>query len=354
MDRLYQLVKEAEKDTNTNKPTETKEPTKRLEPENLAVDATFLVNTGPSQIVARLEEHTQLLLANNKMMKELTETMEKQKEILEREKSYASVTATQSSLLPQRNTLHSVVITSKNEKETGEQVLEKVRKAMDAKEGWVKVERVRKAKDSKVIMGFKTEEERNKVKDRLGKERTDLTVEEVKNKDPLLVLKDVLSVNTDEDIIKAFRNQNRGIFHDLDDKDHRMEIRYRKRARNPHTGHVVVSVSPTIWRRANETGYVHIDLQRIRVEDQSPLMQCTRCLGYGHGKRFCKESTDICSHCGGPHLRTECAEWLAGAEPSCRNCSKAKLDTAEHNAFSPNCPIRQKWDKLARSTVAYC
>lgn len=73
----------------------------------------------------------------------------------------------------------------------------------------------------------------------------------MKNKDPLLILMNVLAVNTDEDVMKALRNQNRDVFRGLDDGD-RVEIKYR-RTRNPHSCHVVVSVSPTVSRSGSST-----------------------------------------------------------------------------------------------------
>ncbi|CAH2104969.1 unnamed protein product [Euphydryas editha] len=127
-----------------------------------------------------------------------------------------------------------------------------------------------------------------------------LVVKEVKNRDPLLVLRGVLSSHTDEDIIKALRNQNRDLFNGLGNEgDRLLIIKYRRRARNPHVANIVLSASPTLWRRITDKGSVHIDLQRVRAEDQSPLVQCTRCLGYGHGRKFCKDPADLCSHCGG-------------------------------------------------------
>lgn len=251
-----------------------------------------------------------------------------------------------------RETLHSVVITSADESETGEEVLGRVRTAVDAKEGWVTVQRVRKAKDRKVILGFSSKEDQNKVKERL--EGNNLLVEEVKNKDPLLVLRDVLNTNTNEDILRSLRNQNKGIFQGLDDEEKQIEIKYRRKARNPHTCHIVISTSPKAWKRALEQGALHVDLQRVRVADQSPLVQCTRCLGYGHTKKYCKEATDLCGHCGGPHLRAECADWLAGATPACKNCSRAGRERTGHDAFDRDCPVRQKWDAIARSAIAYC
>ncbi|CAH2090917.1 unnamed protein product [Euphydryas editha] len=97
-------------------------------------------------------------------------------------------------------------------------VLTKVRQAVNAKEKWVKVERVMKARDRKIVMRFGTKEERVKVKERLE------------------------------------------------------------------------------W-----------------------LVQCSKCLGYGHSRKFCSEQADACSHCGGPHLKTKCADWIAVVLPACRN-----------------------------------
>ena len=183
--------------------------------------------------------------------------------------------------------------------DTGDEILERVRKAVDVKEGWVRVERVRKAKDRKIIVGCKTEEERKKIRERLLAVGENLVVEDVRNRDPLLVLKHVYVMHSDEELLRALETQNREIFRDLGDGELRMSIRFRKKSRNPHVNSVVLSVSPIIWRRALEGGKLRIDLQRMRVEDQLPLVQCNRCLALGHGKRLCSEPADLCSHCGG-------------------------------------------------------
>ncbi|KAL4707899.1 hypothetical protein ACJJTC_013690 [Scirpophaga incertulas] len=53
--------------------------------------------------------------------------------------------------------------------------------------------------------------------------------------------------------------------------------------------------------------------------------------------------------------QTSYAEVAAkGALPECRNCAKAGLEGTNHNAFSRECPVRARWDAIARSTVAYC
>ncbi|CAH2107879.1 unnamed protein product [Euphydryas editha] len=296
--------------------------------------------------------------APDTMMEEINKRLQNIEMKLEKnmvvQRSYASVTAAAPQRQQARPTLHSMIISSKNEEHTSDQVLKKVRETINAKEGWVTVEKVRKVRDRKVVVGFASAEECNRVQNRFSKQETGLLVEALKNKDPLLVLKDVLKYNTDEDIIKAIRNQNRALFDGLGEGDDRLQIKYHKRTRNPLTVHVVLSASPTLWKRITEKGAIHIDLQRVKAEDQSPLVQCTRCLGFGHGRRFCKEPQDLCSHCGGAHLQSKCVERRDGVPPSCRNCLKAKHTQTEHNAFDHGCPVRIRWDDIARSKVSYC
>lgn len=351
INKLYQIVKELEVELKKKETGKGKE--EEIQSEKITV--ANKPNQNHDLLFTRMEQHIAKLEESNQKMAELKNVMDQQKEVIERT-TYASVAAN-TNIRPHcanRETLHSVVVASTDETESGEEVLDRVRRVVDAKEGWVTVEKVRKAKDRRVILGFKTREEQEKVTQKLGKTENHLLVEEVKNKDPLFVLRDVLSINTDEDVLKALRNQNRDVFRGLDEGDDRIVVKYRRRARNPHTGHIVLSTSPKIWRRVVELGVVRIDLQQIRVADQSPLVQCTRCLSYGHSKRFCREAVDLCSHCGGPHMRAECTEWLADAAPSCRNCARAGMGRAEHNAFSQDCPVRRRWDALARSATAYC
>lgn len=365
LDKLYYLVKEIEIELRKEKQVTSKGAPK----EKSGANTTFVLDVNPDPIALKIDRQSAMIQENLRKLEELQASMETQRQVLEKvatTATYASVAAASSSCCASpntttsakpattRSTLHSVVVTSKQDTDSGEEVLDKLRKAVDAKEGWVKVERVRKAKDRKVIMGFRTAGDRDKFKECMGSKKVDLTIEEVQNKDPLLILKNVLTINTDADVLKGLRNQNRNVFQDLSAGDDRVEIKYRRRTRNPHICHIVISVSPIIWQRATTSGSVHIDLQRIRVEDQTPLLQCTRCLGYGHGKRFCTETVDLCSHCGGPHMRAECEDWIAAAPPKCRNCSKANLGENDHNSFSHACPVRKKWDDLARSTIAYC
>lgn len=188
---LRKLVAESEADLKAERARKEGEGAVKVVPATTDTDTTFTVPPD-SGLSAKLDEHSRLLLESNERMKALQEQLLNcSRAAEEQQRSYANVAAVRPHQPLRPAALHSVVITSKDEGETGEEVLGKVRRTMDAKEGWIKVDRVRKAKDRKVIMGFGTAEERTKAKERLGKEGSGLVVEDVKNRDPLLVLRGV-------------------------------------------------------------------------------------------------------------------------------------------------------------------
>lgn len=352
VDRLFKLLKEAEADKYQTLPIIRGE--RKGEETG---DTTYISSTAPpsfdeTQIIKRLEEHAEIINRNTEEVKKLQKCIEKDLEE-KRLLTYASVASGERKThRVEQAVMHSIAVASKDEEETGEEVLQKIRIAINAKESGVLVDKVRKARDRKVIVGCGTREEREKVMQRL--KNADLQVEEIKNKDPLVILKDVLQINTDDDILKALKNQNKGIFKDIKEEENRIEIRYRRRTRNPLLGHVIMRVSPKIWLNMTAAGAVHIDLQRVRVADQSPLVQCSMCLGHGHGRRLCKETQEKCSHCGGVHLKVNCPKWQAGVSPICCNCTQAGMMAVNHNAFDLECAVRKKWEALARATIAYC
>lgn len=346
VDRLFSLIKEAE-GVSAPKPSTDTDPQPKPEEKEEKRGLEF-----ESQLLKRMEEQEKLLRENKEEIIKIGIMIKEN----EKPVSYAGVAAGPAKR-PTREevAMHSIAITSKAELETGDQVLDRVRKAVNAREEGVKVDRIRKARDHKIILGCQSKQEIEKVKDRLKKSGGDLQVEEIANKNPLIILKYVMDYLTDDEVLGALVKQNKNLFKDIPERNMAtIKVKYRRRTRNKHVSHMVLTVPPDVWRRLTDAGIAHIDLQRIKVEDHSPLIQCTRCLGYGHSKRFCKDTADMCSHCGGPHLRTECEDWIANIPAKCRNCTRARVDQNEHNAFSPDCPMRRKWDELARSSIAYC
>ncbi|CAG9792231.1 unnamed protein product [Diatraea saccharalis] len=247
--------------------------------------------------------------------------------------------------------MHSLLIASKNRNDMAQDVIDKTKEILKPEKNGIQIERIRKVKDQRIILSCKERQETERIKKRI-EESEELEAEKVKNKNPLIIIKEVKYKLTDGEIITAVKNQNPDIcMTEQDDDDFR--IKYRRRTRNTEKCHVIVQLKPEYWKKITEKGHLYIGMERVRVEDQTPLIQCTRCLNFGHGKKFCMESADRCSHCGGLHLRADCPDRKAGVPPQCCNCTHEELSETDHNAFSNTCKIREKWDSLARSTTAY-
>lgn len=211
IEKLYQIVKDLTVGARTT-PHENKKPEQTMK-EITPKENTFL------EII---KENNKILIENKNKLDRLGSLLESTN--TEARKSYVGVASMENSeKTPNvKSALHSVVVNSRNELDTGDQVLETIRETINAKEGWVRVEKVKKAKDRKIIIGCATIEERKKVGEKL-KTNEGLKVEEIHNKNPLLVFRDVLRYNEDAEIKKALINQNVHILEGLEE-DERISI----------------------------------------------------------------------------------------------------------------------------------
>ncbi|CAH0397241.1 unnamed protein product [Chilo suppressalis] len=217
---------------------------------------------------------------NDKILQEVKAI---KKILLEDRKTYAEIAAISKEpkfqapkqVAPIRNTdpTHSLIISSEDTKDTSEVVLTKIRTAVDAKNSGLHVEMVRKAKNQKVVLSCSSKDEIEMITKRIEEGCKELKVEVAKNKDPLVIIKNVLSYHSDEEVINALKRQNKNVLQHIPAEESRMEIRYRRKARNPLENHIVLQVSPKIWQNLTSTGLVFVDLQKCVVEDQSPLVQ---------------------------------------------------------------------------------
>ncbi|XP_045486512.1 uncharacterized protein LOC123689600 [Pieris rapae] len=248
--------------------------------------------------------------------------------------------------------LYSLIVEPGEETETAEDTVQKIRCSLNARDNGFKIEKLTKIKGGKVVIGCGTEEERARVRERIAHVQNGITAKELNNKHPLVIFKNVLRYNTLEDIKKALKIQNKATTGNLPGEDWVMTEKHRQNARNTHECHVIVQVSPGMWKALTRAQKVHIDLQRVWVEDRSPLVQCATCLGYGHTRKHCQGGKLTCSQCTGEHLRADCPS--IDKLPECANCKRAGMDSVDHSAFSAECPVRRKWDALARRAVAYC
>lgn len=249
-------------------------------------------------------------------------------------------------------TTHCLLISTDDPIDTSEDVANKIKKTIKAKQTGLQISKFRKVKDQKILIGTENKNHLDTIKTTLQNNK--FKVEEKANKDPLVIIRNLMNSNTDDDILEAIKTQNHEIIQHIPEEEYRIQVRHRRKARNPMETHVVLQVSPLLWKALTTAAKIYVDIQRVPIFDLSPLVQCSRCLAFGHGKKWCTEAIDLCSHCSGPHMRSECPGLQAGEEPTCKNCLQAKCAKTDHNSFDLHCPVRKKWDALARSSVAYC
>ncbi|XP_052740699.1 uncharacterized protein LOC128198591 [Bicyclus anynana] len=254
--------------------------------------------------------------------------------------------------VPQPN--HTLIVSSTDPQKSGEKVIDTIREVLDCRNSGARVDRIRKGRNQKVILSCNSKDDLKLVKTKIERGQS-LKVEEAKTNNPLAKIKDVLAYHTDAELVETVRRQNDHLLQGLSAKDIAIRVRYRKKARNALECHPVLELSPEVHKRFLEAGKIYVGLQRRPIVDQSPLVQCAKCLGFGHTKTVCRERDSFCSHCGGTHTWESCLGRKEGRPPTCRNCQKNKNTTINqgHNAYSDECPEKQKWDAIARSRITY-
>ncbi|XP_023238589.1 uncharacterized protein LOC111637342 [Centruroides sculpturatus] len=102
----------------------------------------------------------------------------------------------------------------------------------------------------------------------------------------------------------------------------------------------VIEVSPRIRELFLRLGKLNLAWSRCRVADFHPILQCFRCLRYGHSTKNCSKTTPTCSHCSGEHSYRECKN--LESSPICCNCKHSKDGCFNHNARDGTCPLFRK------------
>lgn len=121
--------------------------------------------------------------------------------------------------------------------------------------------------------------------------------------------------------------------------------------RDGQTRHWVVNVVPALWKQLVSHGHMYWDYLRFKVKSYVNVLQCYRCLEYGHSSRVCKHKT-TCAHCGGVEHKAEHCPSKSGPA-RCIHCVRGGLANHQHSAMSQQCPVKiRKYEKI-RSHTAY-
>ncbi|XP_054153607.1 uncharacterized protein LOC128952269 [Oppia nitens] len=258
--------------------------------------------------------------SNNTFESTLTSLMENQslmmKEIQSLKnstKTYASATAkyltapkTTKPEEPQKPK-YSSIIKSNNENDKHEEVWKKFTTNIHPKVLKCGIANKTRLSNNTIRLDFESTEDRDKVINEVNKTKV-LSSEPARKRNPLIQLKGVLKETPKDDIIDAIVKQNPQIESSikLDDQSTHLKIRFERKNRSISLINYVLEVSPKVYSSIKDINRLNLHHQRVYFEDFSPLVQCFKCLGFGHTSAKCTSTTDTCGHCAESHKRKEC------------------------------------------------
>lgn len=175
-----------------------------------------------------------------------------------------------------------------------------------------------------------------RIKESSELEKAGLEVKQIEKMKPRIILHDVPLNMTKEEIKSDIIALNLDQLKDTD-----VDVVYTfppKKERDVVS--CVVEVSPQIRAKLLGNSHVYINYSACRLEDYVRVLQCYKCLAFGHISKQCTASA-LCGHCAGPHEMRTCQRKSNVA--ACGNCKRWRQEELAHSALDgKNCPILLK------------
>ena len=265
-------------------------------------------------------------------------------ELSEQPKTYAATASEGIPKMPKIKTPASrpaIIISSVNESNGSKDTADAWRKSVSFKDSSFAPVKLQHVSNNKVRVEFETEEHRHTALVKL-QAVPELRGEKARRQRPLVIIKGVNKESlTAEQLPNVICKQNSSVNSAMI-KPEDFVLRFQRRNRNDALFNAVFEVSPSVRKELLILQRINANHQRVRVEDFSAVVQCYKCLGFGHTKSKCIYSLN-CSHCAeNGHSYSECP--LKDSEPpKCQNCDifngiYEKDTNTEHSAFDPKCP----------------
>jgi hypothetical protein len=159
-----------------------------------------------------------------------------------------------------------------------------------------------------------------------------ITLENERRRKPSVRISNIHKDVKPEDLASTLRRQN-----GLEAKDH-IALRTTLRQRNDQLYTAVFAVDGKVRNKFLTSGKVYIEHQSCPVRDHIHVMQCFKCLGFGHTASKCEDHIR-CRHCAGKHKSAECPKSADPTTTRCINCKREKLDDKSHHPDTDKCPI---------------
>lgn len=172
-----------------------------------------------------------------------------------------------------------------------------------------------------------------RIKAHLGLVKAGLKVEENPKVNPRIIIHGVPTSMTAEDIRNELIAQN---LEQGTDKDLKVIYIYPAKKNGRYTS-CVLEVAPAIRNILLRSGRVFLRYAACNIADYIRILQCYKCLQFGHIAANCK-SGPACSRCSGDHEMRDCTR--KNEPPVCRNCKQIRTYDLDHEATdSKKCAI---------------
>jgi hypothetical protein len=264
--------------------------------------------------------------------------------------SYAAIAASGPS--------HAVIVSSLDKTKTTSDIKATLRQEVRPSDLKVGVSAMIATKDNKVIIKCPTSSDADTIRAALPRlTKGNLVAKEGKRLTPTVILKGIEKETADDEIIEYILQQNDSIFEVVGQNKDAIKLqRIIKNRKSDNLRNAVLLVNNDVREVMLSQERISIGFQRVRVEDSCPLMQCFKCMGYGHSAARCTESKDRCLHCAGDHKSFECTKKEQKEEFRCWNCvkmAKGKTEATKHRANDRECPYRLKMMQRTLERVNY-
>ena len=225
-----------------------------------------------------------------------------------------------------------LVIKAKNELSYAD-ILRKVRSEPSLKHLGDCVQNVRRTQKGELLLQFKRTEQGSPATHKSNVEKALQEHVEVKllRHEKVIEIKDIDEITTAEEVIEALEKQ-------IPQGSLARVVKMRKAYGG--TQIATISVQAKEAPKYLEMGKVRIGWTICRIKEKHQLVQCYKCLQYGHIARYCKNEKDmskLCFRCGcTQHKAKDCS-----AEPRCLLCKDGENKDDKHAMGSRKCPYYQ-------------
>lgn len=211
----------------------------------------------------------------------------------------------------------------------------KLKQSMDPVKEKLKVNKIIRTKRD-VIVTLHTQEDYELMKNKIA--ATGLEVGQQEKRPPRLVLHDVDSEMSKEEVVHALWYQNTEVYNNYTSEalEQRLKLLFKVGKKEAKVTSWVIECDCEMRKSLLQIGKVFIKWNRCKIKDFLSITRCFKCQGLWHVARYCKAEKDVCKYCAEDgHNHQSCTK--KNEKRKCALCL-SRGRKAEHSVTSEKCP----------------